>query len=124
LDKRLICCFLRRDFFQLFNLDSKFSKKLNMKKIIIALLFLAGIFGFTNAGAQQKVKKTAPAKTTTVKPKDSTTIRKTGLKKDGTADMRYKENKNAAKVKPVGPLKKDSTPDMRYKANKVKAKTK
>jgi hypothetical protein len=103
-------------------LDSKFSKELNMKKIIIALLFLAGIFGTTNAGAQQK--KTTPAKTTTVKVKDSTTVKKTGLKKDGTADMRYKENKNAAKVKPVGPLKKDSTPDMRYKANKVKAKTK
>jgi len=30
--------------------------------------------------------------------------------------MRYKANKNAAK--PAGPLKKDGTPDMRYKDNK------
>jgi hypothetical protein len=35
------------------------------------------------------------------------------LKKDGTPDKRFKENK-AAK----GPLKKDGTPDMRYSANK------
>ncbi|MCR8556485.1 hypothetical protein KXD93_02470 [Mucilaginibacter sp. BJC16-A38] len=35
------------------------------------------------------------------------------LKKDGTPDKRFKENKAA---KP--PLKKDGTPDMRYKANK------
>lgn len=40
-------------------------------------------------------------------------------KKDGTADMRYKANKDsAAKAKPAGPLKKDGTPDKRYKANK------
>lgn len=39
-------------------------------------------------------------------------------KKDGTPDMRYKENKEAAKAVPVGPVKKDGTPDMRYKENK------
>jgi len=40
-------------------------------------------------------------------------------KKDGTADMRFKANKDsAAKAKPAGPLKKDGTPDKRYKANK------
>ncbi|TSJ35900.1 hypothetical protein FO440_23560 [Mucilaginibacter corticis] len=38
------------------------------------------------------------------------------LKKDGTPDKRFKENK-ATK----GPLKKDGTPDMRYKANKTSA---
>jgi hypothetical protein len=37
----------------------------------------------------------------------------THLKKDGTPDKRFKENK-PVKV----PLKKDRTPDMRYKANK------
>ena len=37
----------------------------------------------------------------------------THLKKDGTPDKRFKENKPAK-----GPLKKDGTPDMRYKANK------
>ena len=41
------------------------------------------------------------------------------LKKDGTPDMRYKENKAAKEeAKPSGPLKKDGTPDKRYKANK------
>ena len=39
------------------------------------------------------------------------------LKKDGTPDKRFKENKT-----PKGPLKKDGTPDMRYKANKTKKK--
>jgi hypothetical protein len=42
------------------------------------------------------------------------------LKKDGTPDMRYQANKDAAKeAKPAGPLKKDGTPDMRHKANKA-----
>jgi len=35
------------------------------------------------------------------------------LKKDGTPDKRFKENKP-----PKGPLKKDGTADMRFKANK------
>jgi hypothetical protein len=50
-------------------------------------------------------KKTAPAAGPT--------------KKDGTADMRFKENKEAAKAKPAGPVKKDGTADMRYKTNKT-----
>jgi hypothetical protein len=37
------------------------------------------------------------------------------LKKDGTPDKRYKENKH---------LKKDGTPDKRFKENKKKKKTK
>ena len=48
-----------------------------MKKIIIALFFLAGILGFTNVNAQQKT----PAKTSTVKAKDSTTTKTPGMKK-------------------------------------------
>lgn len=90
-----------------------------MKKILIVLFFLAGIFSFTNADAQTKAKK--PAGTSTVR-KDSTAITQPGVKKNGTPDMRYKANKTGAKTLPAGPLKKDSTPDMRYKANKVKAK--
>jgi len=39
-------------------------------------------------------------------------------KKDGTADMRFKANKDAAKPAPAGPTKKDGTADMRFKANK------
>ena len=38
------------------------------------------------------------------------------MKKDGTPDKRYKENKEAAK--PSAPTKKDGTPDMRFKENK------
>lgn len=43
-----------------------------------------------------------------------------GLKKDGTPDMRMKENKVTAKTTVAGPVKKNGTPDMRYKANKKK----
>ena len=42
------------------------------------------------------------------------------LKKDGTPDKRYKENKEPEK--PTGPLKKDGTPDKRYKENKTEKK--
>jgi len=51
-----------------------------------------------------------------------TAPKKAPTKKDGTADMRYKANKDSAsKAKPAGPLKKDGTPDKRYKANKKPA---
>lgn len=39
------------------------------------------------------------------------------IKKDGTADKRFKENK-PAKDTARGPLKKDGTPDKRFKENK------
>ena len=97
-----------------------------MKKIIIVLVFLAGTLGFTGARAQDKttVKKSATTKTTTTKPKDSALVKKPGMKKDGTPDMRLKENKVSAKTTPAGPTKKDGTADMRYKANKTtKTKT-
>ena len=51
-----------------------------------------------------------------------TVTAKSGLKKDGTPDMRMKENKVAAKTATAGPKKKDGTLDMRYKSNKAKAK--
>ena len=94
-----------------------------MKKIIIALFFLVSTFGIT-ANAQTKPTAKKPAKTVAVKAKESTLKDKSLLKKDGTPDMRMKENKEAAKAKPSGPLKKDGTADMRYKANKDKAKSK
>jgi hypothetical protein len=64
-------------------------------------------------------KAATPASATTA---PATTAPSTGpkLKKDGTPDKRYKENK-AAKPAP-GPTKKDGTPDMRNKANKEAAK--
>jgi hypothetical protein len=93
-----------------------------MKKFIITLLFIAGTFGLINVNAQ--TKPVAKKAVTTAKVKDPAAAKKSGLKKDGTPDMRMKENKAAAKTAPAtttGPLKKDGTPDMRYKANKKKS---
>ena len=97
-----------------------------MKKLLIAAIML---FAGTGIFAQAQPKKSAsdatkatPAKKDTVK-----TMAKTApmpkpagpAKKDGSADMRYKANKEAAKPAPAGPLKKDGSADMRYKANKA-----
>ncbi|MBX9784295.1 MAG: hypothetical protein K2X48_13475 [Chitinophagaceae bacterium] len=65
---------------------------------------------------------TKPAVTPVAKvTKPSAPIVKTNapgpLKKDGSADMRYKANKAAAPA-PVVHLKKDGTKDMRFKENK------
>jgi hypothetical protein len=85
-----------------------------MKKLfLIASLVLASAgIGFAQttptAPAKAKTEKTA-------KPAAGPT------KKDGTPDMRYKANKEAAKTPPQH-MKKDGTPDMRYKENKDKAK--
>ncbi|MEO8821538.1 MAG: hypothetical protein ABI374_11890 [Ginsengibacter sp.] len=93
-----------------------------MKKFIIAILLIVGSFGYANA---QTVKKTAHKKTTTTATtapavsKKETKVEKssTHIKKDGTADKRYKETKTTTTA---GPMKKNGTPDMRYKANKKK----
>jgi len=95
-----------------------------MKKIIIAILMIVGSFGYANA---QTVKKTVHKKTTTAVTNATTPADKkvtkvekttTHVKKDGTADRRFKENKTTTTT--TGPLKKDGTADMRYKANKKK----
>ena len=98
-----------------------------MKKFIIAILMIVGSFSFANA---QTVKKTTHKKTTTAAtsttPAVSTKATKvekssTHVKKDGTADKRYKENKTkVTSTTTTGPVKKNGTPDMRYKANKKK----
>lgn len=76
-----------------------------MKKIMLLLLVLTCLN--LQPFAQKK---------TTAKPNNTTTA---PTKKDGTPDMRYKENKNKKDtVKIKGPLKKDGTPDKRFKANK------
>ena len=99
-----------------------------MKRIIIAILLVAGSFGFLHAQDKQTkttVKRSAAmTKTATVKAKDSMVVKKSGLKKDGTPDMRLKKNKEVAKTATAGPLKKNGTADMRYKDNKARAKTK
>ena len=98
-----------------------------MKKLLIAAAMLiasTGIFAQVQPKKDAKdskmsaVKKdTAKKATAKVVPMTKTTPA-TPTKKDGTADMRFKANKDAAKAKPAGPVKKDGTADMRYKANK------
>lgn len=88
-----------------------------MKKLLIAFAMLITSFGvFAQAKDTSKMKK-MHAKTTTA-AKTATTPAVGPTKKDGTADMRYKANKTAAKPVPAGPTKKDGSADMRYKANK------
>jgi hypothetical protein len=109
-----------------------------MKKMLLAfvLLFCFGAFVHAQSAPAQtsagttKAKK--PATTTTTKPATSSTAAKPAttakpataaaagpVKKDGTADMRYKSNKDAAKKTPATVhTKKDGTPDKRYKENK------
>ena len=65
------------------------------------------------------VKKDATAKV--VKMDKTKPVAASGLKADGTPDMRLKENKAKVKTATVaGPTKKDGTADMRFKANKKK----
>jgi hypothetical protein len=94
-------------------------KFIKMKKIVIAILIFVGSFSF--ASAQSKTKHVHKKETTTSKTAATTNLKDSKattahLKKDGTADKRYKENKMKAKA--AGPLKKNGTPDKRYKANK------
>ncbi len=98
-----------------------------MKKIIIAFVFLfAGCLTYaqtTPAKTTATAKPATAAKPATVAKTTAVTAKPaaTGLKKDGTPDMRLKENKIKAKTATTtGPVKKDGTPDMRYKANKKK----
>ena len=85
-----------------------------MKKTLLIINLLLAFAGFTFA-------QTTPTKDAKTKPAAATNA-PGPKKKDGTADMRYKANKDAAKAKPAGPTKKDGTADMRYKANKDAAK--
>lgn len=112
-----------------------------MKRLLLASCLMLGFTAFVTAqtpvakakapATAKTVKKdNAPAASATVatkpapaaKPTAATSAKSTPskpIKADGTPDMRYKENKEAAK--PVtGPKKADGTPDMRYKENKVK----
>lgn len=75
-----------------------------MKKILVLLVLAIGLTISTNA----QTKPATPAKPAVAK-----------VKADGTPDMRFKENKEAAKA--TGPKKADGTPDMRFKQNKEAA---
>jgi hypothetical protein len=110
-----------------------------MKKLafFMAVVFLTvSAFGQTTTtvkkAPQKQAVKTEQAKTTVktttaatdktvATTKTSVDTTKSHLKKDGTVDKRFKDNKTA--VKATGPVKKDGTPDMRYKDNKAAATT-
>ncbi|MCT2563182.1 hypothetical protein [Chryseobacterium herbae] len=93
-----------------------------MKKLLTAMSLALGL-GFATAQQTAPATTAAPHHTTkTVKAPAAKTAQPAAtakpaqpaqpaakMKKDGTPDKRYKENKN---------LKKDGTPDKRYKANK------
>lgn len=80
-----------------------------MRKLAAMLLLAFGL-GLGNAQTapttKKEVKKEVKQKKETKKVSQPTTAK---LKKDGTPDKRYKQNKK---------LKKDGTPDRRYKENK------
>lgn len=123
-----------------------YAKLSNRMKKVITLCMAAMFLVATAMSAQtaatpakkdvKKEAKKADAKVTTTKKDVTKEVKKTDvkatkattttaasaqhLKKDGTPDKRYKENKAAATT--TKHLKKDGTPDMRYKENKTTQK--
>jgi len=99
---------------------SHLKKNAIMKKIVLTLSLLLTLGAISFAQTTPKDKKAVTTTTATKTAATSTTH----TKKDGSADMRYKENKDAAKAKPATThVKADGTPDKRYKENKpAKAK--
>ena len=92
-----------------------------MKKVLFVLLAVLMVSA-TAVQAQSRVSKTKiegdkrqkqDAQAATVTQED-----RAALKKDGTPDRRFKENKVKEEAAPAPPTKKDGTPDMRYKANR------
>ena len=102
-----------------------------MKKIVLIVSLLLAFTGFsfaqTTPATGAKKSKTATA-ATKARPAGTATTGKSATtaagpaKKDGTPDMRYKANKDAAKAPPAH-LKADGTPDKRFKENKATATT-
>jgi hypothetical protein len=95
-----------------------------MKKLLIAVFILIGFTATSLAQTSPAPKKAVKSTTHTAKAAADTakvgasTVNKKGVKKDGTADMRYKANKDSANAVKAVHLKKDGTPDKRYKPNK------
>jgi hypothetical protein len=68
--------------------------------------------------AQKKAAKSSKKEVSNVAPTKDAAAPAGKMKKDGTPDKRYKENKEAKPAE--GPKKKDGTTDKRYNANKGK----
>jgi hypothetical protein len=94
-----------------------------MKRFVLIVNLLLAFAGFTFAQtpAATTAKKPKATKAATTTSSASTTPAAGPKKADGTPDMRYKANKDAAKTPPQH-LKKDGTPDKRFKENKPAAK--
>jgi len=91
-----------------------------MKKLLMAFaMLLMSTCMFAQAQPKPKDSKLTAVKKDSAAKVVPMTKSAGPTKKDGTADMRYKANKEAAKPAPAGPTKKDGTADMRYKANKT-----
>jgi len=84
-----------------------------MKKIILIASLMLAFTGLSFSQTAPKKKEAEKKEVAAKKPAAGPT------KKDGTADMRFKANKEAAKAKPVH-VKKDGTADKRFKENKDK----
>jgi hypothetical protein len=102
-----------------------------MKKFIAFLMAATCLASVTFAQVKKVDKPKTTVKKGSVKPVEKSTKAgasvtkaetKEHLKKDGTPDKRFKENKESKPA--AGPLKKDGTPDMRYKSNKEAVKKK
>lgn len=107
-----------------------------MKKILLAVAFLLSLsamsFAQSKEGAKKPEKQAASQKPQVVKKEKAATdtakkvkpavapkaMAAGPMKKDGTPDKRYKENKESAEVVHK---KKDGTPDKRFKENKKKS---
>ena len=86
-----------------------------MKKLLTAMSIILGLGLASAQQTHSATQNTPPLKTLKSAPTQKTTGTVTStnkevkLKKDGTPDKRFKQNKK---------LKKDGTPDRRYKENK------
>lgn len=81
-----------------------------MKKLIIAVNILLFVT-LTSYGQTKPAKKVTPPLIV-----QTTAAKASPVKNDGTPDMRYKANREAAKTMPK--LKKDGTLDRRFRRNK------
>ncbi len=87
-----------------------------MKKICVLLTLLISSVCWSQTAPTNAAKSTVTVKE--VKQTVQAAKPTVPLKKDGTPDKRFKENKTE---KPAVPLKKDGTPDKRFKENKKKS---
>ena len=90
-----------------------------MKKITSLVAGLMLLFTGVNYAQNTTTAPAPKAKTDQKAPAAKGTSTTTHMKKDGTPDKRYSENKGSTAKPATTHTKKDGTPDMRYKENKT-----